>query len=220
MSIKNRLQRWLKLRFAILYPFTVFVVIFANCNDESIRFGIWFILAGLFMRIWANGYAIKLEKLTTSGPYAFVRHPLYLGTLFLVFGSIIILRIYYIGMLLVSIIIVIYNRTIKKEEQMLKNRFKHLYISYMNKVPTIVPTIFPYREGEKWPFSIKRLVKSKEYKVLIWMTIMLIAFHLKEEFLIEKERINTKIIVLIVAAFLLGMADLISELIKKKRIKF
>src|SRR5208283_3220872 len=97
MGLQDRFKRWFRLRFAILYPFGIFVILFCNSDDQSMRIGIWFILTGLFLRMWANGYAIKLEKLTVCGPYSFVRHPLYLGTLLLAFGFIVMLKMYYIG---------------------------------------------------------------------------------------------------------------------------
>jgi len=219
MSFKNRFKRWFKLRFAILYPFGIFGILFSNSDDKSMMNGIWFILTGLFLRIWANGYAIKLEKLTTSGPYAFVRHPLYLGTMLLTLGFIIMLRIYYVGTLFLLIMIGVYYQTIKKEEQMLEQKFKHQYINYKNKIPAIVPTVFPYREGEKWSFSFKRLIKSHEYKSFLWMIILVIAFHLKDEFLIEHERMDAKIFGLIIIALIFSVSDLIGEFVMRRKKK-
>ena len=218
MNIYSRLQRSFKFRFAILYPFGTAAVIFAIPDDKSIRVGIWFIITGLFIRIWANGYAIKLEKLTTSGPYAFLRHPLYLGTMLLIVGFILTLKIHYIiGILSIIVIAAVYYSTIKKEEQMLEQKFKDAYINYKKKVPAIFPTIFPYREGEKWPFSLARLIKSQEYKLLLWIIILTIVFHLKHEFITEHETMDAKIWGLIITAFILGILDLTGEFIKWQR---
>ncbi len=220
MAIKDRFNRWFKPRFAIMYPFGIFIIIFANLDDKSIMAGIWFILAGLFIRLWANGYAIKMEKLTTSGPYAFVRHPLYLGTMLLVIGFTIMLKIYYVGILFICLGVFVYRRTIKKEEVMLENKFKDVYLDYKRFVPAIIPTILPYKKGEKWGFSLKRLIKNHEYKLLIWMVILVIVFHLKDELIIEHEKLDLRIWIFIITAFLLGMADVAGEIIKsviKKR---
>ncbi|MDD5006106.1 MAG: isoprenylcysteine carboxylmethyltransferase family protein [Candidatus Omnitrophica bacterium] len=214
MNIKDRMRRILKLRFAILYPFGLFIVLFATPDDESIRFGIWFILTGLFIRVWANGYAIKMEKLTTSGPYAFVRHPLYLGTMFVIAGFIIMLKIYLVGVMFIILMAIIYRRTIKKEEDMLEKKFGELYINYKRKIAAMIPAFLPYQEGEKWPFSFRRLIHSQEYKLFIWVIVMVIAFHLKSEFLAEREIIDAKILTLIIVAFLLGSVDLLGEFIK------
>ncbi|MBN1405437.1 MAG: isoprenylcysteine carboxylmethyltransferase family protein [Candidatus Omnitrophica bacterium] len=215
--MQDRFKRLFKLRFAILYPFAVFAVLFSRPNDKSIMAGIWFILAGLLLRVWANGYAIKLEKLTTSGPYAIVRHPLYLGTVLLTAGFVIMLNLYYFGFLFLIIMAAVYYNTVKKEEKMLEQKFKNEYIDYVKHVPAIIPTIFPYRKGEKWPFSFKRLIKSQEYKLFIWMLVLVIVFHLKEEFFIERETVDAKILWLIIIAFMLGFVDLAGEIIKNKK---
>ncbi|HDZ76707.1 MAG TPA: isoprenylcysteine carboxylmethyltransferase family protein [Candidatus Omnitrophica bacterium] len=217
MNITDRFRRWFKLRFAILYPFGVFTVLFCNSDDKSIIAGIGFIIVGLFIRLWANGYAIKMEKLTVSGPYAFVRHPLYLGTMFLVIGFVIMLKFYYIGICFIILMSIVYYRTIRNEEMWLEDIFKQRYRDYKRNVSAILPRIIPYRGGEKWPFSFSRLMQSKEYKVFLWMIILAITFHLKDEFLIEHETFDTKIVVLIIAAFILGIVDLAGEVIKWRK---
>lgn len=203
------------MRFAILYPFGALAALFGNSDDRSTMAGIWFIVPGLFLRAWSNGYVMKLDKLTTCGPYAFVRHPLYLGTLLIVTGFIVMLKIYYIGVLFLIIMGMVYLNTIKKEEKALQEKFKDVYIDYKNKVPAIVPTVFAYRTGEKWPFSIARLIKSQEYKLFIWMLIVVIAFHLKDELMVEHEALDAKIIWLIAAVFVLSIFDLAGEFIKR-----
>jgi len=214
LNIKERLKRWAKLRFAIVYPIAVFVVLFSNSDDESIVQSIWFVAAGLLVRLLANGYAIKMDKLTTSGPYAFVRHPLYLGTMLLAIGFVIMLKIYYIGALFIILMAIVYYRTIKKEETMLEVKFKDEYFRYKKKVPAIFPTLFPYRKGEKWPFSFRRLIKNHEYKLFLWVIILMIAFHLKDEIMLEHETMDAKILMLIVVAFILGILDLVGEFVK------
>jgi len=214
MIIQDRFKRWFKFRFAVLYPFGVGVLFFATPDDRSIRMGIGFILMGLFLRVWANGYAIKLEKLTTSGPYAFVRHPLYLGTMLLVVGFVIMLKVYFIGIAFLVLFMSIYFKTIRKEESMLENKFGEVYLQYKNKVPSMLPTIFPYRAGERWSFSMERLIKSQEYKLFIWIIVLVITFYLKGEFIAEKETMDAKMWQLLIFAICLGVVDLVGEYIK------
>ncbi|MDD4879582.1 MAG: isoprenylcysteine carboxylmethyltransferase family protein [Candidatus Omnitrophica bacterium] len=213
MDIKERLKRWFKLRFAVLYPFAVFMIIFANCDDRSLRYGIWLIAAGELIRMWANGYAIKTEKLTTSGPYAFVRHPLYLGTMLLVAGFIIFLKVYYIGAALLAVMAIVYAGTIKEEEALLGGKFKE-YAAYKKKVPALFPTPFPYREGEKWGFSSERFFRSQEYKPVLWIAVVVIAFYLKGKFMVENEPLDAGKLWLMAVAFFLVMADISGEIIK------
>jgi len=217
LNLRERFKRWSKLRFAIIYPLGVFIVLFSNSDDRSIMMSMWFIVAGLILRLWANGYAIKMDKLTTSGPYSFVRHPLYLGTMLIIIGFVIMLKIYYIGALFVILTTLVYYNTVKKEEAMLEKKFKEAYLRYKASVSGVLPTLSAYAGGEKWPFSFKRLIRSQEYKPFIWVIILIIAFHLKDEIMIEREVMDAKMWALLISAFILGALDLLGELIKRRK---
>lgn len=49
-------------------------------------FGMILAAAGMLIRLWASGHVKKNKELATDGPYAFVRHPLYVGNILLLFG--------------------------------------------------------------------------------------------------------------------------------------
>jgi protein-S-isoprenylcysteine O-methyltransferase Ste14 len=205
MNIKERIKRSFKLRFAILYPFALLPLLFSHPSDELFFISSIFIILGLSIRVWANGYAIKMGKLTTSGPYAYVRNPLYLGTMFIVIGFSLMLDITILSILFILIAFFVYINTIRKEEKMLEAKFKDSYTSYRNKVPALIFTIFPYRAGEKWPFSFKRLLESKEHKPVIWVIIFLIALYVKNEVTFRGKALDSRLAGLILAEILLGM---------------
>lgn len=48
--------------------------------------GLMLIATGLLLRSWAAGVIVKREALATEGPYALMRHPLYLGSFFIALG--------------------------------------------------------------------------------------------------------------------------------------
>lgn len=218
---EKRFKRWFKLRFAILYPLGLWMVLSGYSTDASIRQSLWLILIGMGIRTWANGYAIKLEKLTTCGPYSYVRHPLYLGTFCILIGFLVMLRINWVILPLILFVVIglIYSSTIKKEEKMLEDKFGQTYLQYKERVPFLIPWKKPYRDGEKWPWSFTRYIKSQEYKLFIWLIILTIGFYFKEEFLIEKEGVEVKQIYLMIFAGLLATIDLIGELFRKRRTK-
>src|ERR1035437_1787814 len=144
MDISQRLQRSLKPRFAVIYPFGFFVMFFCSLNEASLRAGIGYIIAGALIRLWSNGYAIKNDKLTISGPYAFVRNPLYLGTFLIAIGFVIVLRSEPLlleriaGGIFLLALSYMYYRTIKGEEGMLLARYKNTYQAYCKQVPSMV----------------------------------------------------------------------------------
>jgi len=210
----DRLHRLFKFRFAILYPVGVYVAVFCVSDDQSLWQGGLIMLAGMAIRVWANSYAIKMDRLTTSGPYAFVRNPLYVGTALIVVGIVVLLRIYLLGALFLAIMAFVYRRTIKEEQRMLTEKFGDAFRDYMKNVPAMFPRLTPYPKGEKWPPSWQRLFESREHKVVIWMVVLVIAFHLKEEHFVEKELLDAKMVALIVGACLLGLVDLFADLFR------
>src|SRR5471030_2759735 len=129
MTIKHRLQRSFKPRFAVIYPFGFFVLFFCFIDQASIKAGIGFIIAGALIRLWSNGYAIKNDKLTTSGPYAFVRNPLYLGTFLIAIGFVIVLKSspsyleWIAGGIFLLALSFMYYQTIHAEQGMLFEKF-------------------------------------------------------------------------------------------------
>jgi len=217
--VPARFQRIFRLRFAVLYPLGAYLVFFTTPDDRSTVVGVLVMAAGMFMRLWSNGYAIKLDKLTTSGPYAFIRNPLYLGTALILLGLVLMLKVFWIGLIFFIAVVAAYVRTIRNEERMLAEKFGAAYLAYRDKVPAMWPTFRPYAAGEKWPFSFERLWQSREHKVVLWMGIVAIAFHLKEEFLVEGEKADAKIIALIVAACVLGLLDVAGEYVRYHRKK-
>src|SRR5471030_2983924 len=135
MTIKHRLQRSFKPRFAVIYPFGFFVLFFCFINEASIRAGIGWIIAGLLIRLWSNGYAIKNDKLTTSGPYSFVRNPLYLGTFLIALGFVLVLKMgFLVGLLFLAALIFMYYNTIQNEQKMLQDKYGIIYQNYCAKV--------------------------------------------------------------------------------------
>lgn len=216
MNWSHRLNRWFKPRFAVMYPFGIFVAFYGQTTESSIRTSIGCVIAGMLIRLWSNGYAIKNDKLTTSGPYAFVRNPLYLGTFLISIGFCIALNMGWVGVGFIAVLGAIYYKTIGKEQGMLETKFGDAYRKYVAKVPAMLPTLIPYPEGEKWPFSLKRLIDSKEHKPVFWTIILLIAFHLKTRVLLEHKAMTIKSYALVAIVVLLILLDVIYEFNKKK----
>jgi len=222
MTVTHRLQRSFKPRFAVIYPFGFFVMFFCFLNEASIRAGIGWIIAGVLIRLWSNGFAIKNDKLTISGPYAFVRNPLYLGTFLIALGFVIVLKSepplleWIVGGIFLLALSFMYYRTIKAEQGMLLAKFKDAFSNYCKHVPAMIPCLTPYNKGEKWPFNLQRLIKSKEHKVVFWVFILLVVFHIKTCLLIEHKGLSNKSWELLTIALFLIILDAAYEFNKKK----
>ena len=55
-------------------------LVFAEPTARSLLVGASVALAGLLLRAISSGYVAKNQRLATGGPYAYTRHPLYLGS--------------------------------------------------------------------------------------------------------------------------------------------
>ena len=102
-------------------------------------------LVGIGIRAWSAGTIHKNEELTTSGPYAFTRNPLYLGS-FLVGVGVSISGGHWIWpAIFVAFYAVVYSRTIAREARHLRGLFPELYADYAAAVPVFLPRSSPYR---------------------------------------------------------------------------
>src|SRR5260370_7123184 len=80
----NFFVRW---RVRLGYPLAIAVLYFSRPTPRSILLGALVGVIGLWVRAYAAGYLHKQEVLTVTGPYAYTRNPLYLGSAILALGA-------------------------------------------------------------------------------------------------------------------------------------
>ncbi len=76
----------LRPRLLAVYALVLVALWFARPTGSSILLGLVPIALGEGIRLWATGHLHKNDALTVTGVYAYVRHPLYLGTLLIAVG--------------------------------------------------------------------------------------------------------------------------------------
>src|SRR5579863_1100861 len=99
--------------------------------------GAVFVVAGLIIRALASGSVQKNEQLATTGPYAYTRNPLYLGSLILAAGFAVAGRNLWIGAALVLFFLAIYLPVIQGEEEFLQAKFPE-FAEYTRRVPRLL----------------------------------------------------------------------------------
>ncbi len=75
------LRKRLSPRLLAVYAVGLALLFSARPSPRSLALGLVPLAAGVALRVWATGYLHKNDALSVSGPYAYLRHPLYLGTL-------------------------------------------------------------------------------------------------------------------------------------------
>jgi protein-S-isoprenylcysteine O-methyltransferase Ste14 len=158
--------------------FVIAYLIFSKLSFTFLYIGLPLIIAGESLRIWASGYLHKATKLTTSGPYALIRNPLYAGNFLLGLGFILIAWHLYLFIFFALLFVFLYYVTIKSEEERLQKLFGKPYLQYKQHVPSIIPRLHPYH-GEKEKFKWTQVMKNREYRAIIGITVLFVLQLLK-----------------------------------------
>ena len=157
-----------KLRLFIAWPLALLYLWLFKATPTSLAIGILFIILGELIRLWAAGTIIKTKELTISGPYAFTRNPLYIGSFSIGVGFLILGQTYWLFIPLLLLFFLIYQDTVQKEEESLKEHFGNPFLYYMSHVPKFIPHLTPFRDShfQSWPFSLKRCYDNGELRTL------------------------------------------------------
>lgn len=142
---------------------------FATPSPLLLAIGIGLAALGLSLRAAAAGFIHKDRELTTTGPYAFTRNPLYLGSFFLGLGITLAGgNPLFVG-LFVAFFAAVYTRTIRHETRQLQAAFGEGYTEYARHVPVFVPRLTPYRSASQAAagFSSERWKRNREYEALL-----------------------------------------------------
>ena len=145
-------------------------LVFANPRPRTLALGLIVVLPGLWLRAYAAGYVKKNAELTRTGPYAYTRNPLYLGSMGIAFGIAIAAGRLWLGILLAALFLAIYVPTILSEEAFLRATFPS-FADYAARVPRLLPRLTPAHFAESnaglGRFSAERYRHHREYNALM-----------------------------------------------------
>jgi protein-S-isoprenylcysteine O-methyltransferase Ste14 len=164
------------------FAFAVLYFWLARPTWRYIGIGLVLIVPGLLIRALASGHVRKNEALATSGPYAYTRNPLYLGSLLIGVGFAVAARSWWIGLVLVVMFFAIYLPVIRDEEAFLRAKFPE-FEEYARRVPRMWPRITPAHFGDdSGGFSMELYLKHREYNALLGAVAMMAALMVKMKF--------------------------------------
>jgi protein-S-isoprenylcysteine O-methyltransferase Ste14 len=162
---KASLQR--KVRRIPLFIGALLLVIFAKPEIPGILIGMVLVLLGEGIRIWAAGHLQKNEVLTVTGPYAYVKNPLYIGSIFITAGFCIMADNIYLlaaAFFMFCFHYIPYKK--KVEGDRLKKHFGDQYEDYDKKVPEYLPQTKRYSD-QKGSWQVKHFIENSEEGILL-----------------------------------------------------
>lgn len=160
-----------RIRVPLGFLFTVVYIWLARPTKTSLIAGGLVLLPGLLLRGLASGHVQKDKQLTITGPYAYTRNPLYLGSLFLAAGFAIAARSWWVVAVMLLMFAVIYVPVIAGEERYLRQTFSG-YDDYARHVPRMLPRLTRYG-SERSAYSSARYWKHREYEATIGCAVLL-----------------------------------------------
>ncbi|MDP6978656.1 MAG: methyltransferase [Myxococcota bacterium] len=175
-------------RFAPFFALGILALVFLQPHPASLASGAAVVLVGCILRGWGAGHLVKNDRLTVTGPYAHLRHPLYAGTLLVGVGFAVIAG----GLLAVGLLAMFlpwfFSKYFPRKERVESERLEALYgapyARYRNEVPALWPNLHGWRPPtDAEPFddlartwSGERYVDNNELGTLIALTAGLALF--------------------------------------------
>jgi protein-S-isoprenylcysteine O-methyltransferase Ste14 len=168
-----------RIRVPLGFVFAVLYFWLARPTWRWLALGTVLIAPGLLIRALASGHVRKNEALATSGPYAYTRNPLYLGSLLMGIGFAVAARSWWVGVALVVMFFAIYLPVIRGEEKFLREKFPE-FDEYARRVPRMFPRITPASaERDGVGFSMDLYLKHREYNAALGAVAMAAALVVK-----------------------------------------
>src|ERR1700733_2068178 len=179
--------RWQKIARRIRVPLGfVFAGVFlwlARPTWQTMLASLLLVAPGVWLRAYAAGYVRKNAELTRTGPYAYTRNPLYLGSILIAFGFALAAGSLVVFVALAILFLAIYLPTIRSEEVYLRQHFAG-FDEYAAKVPRLLPRLtpaqFPANENASGgQFSPAQWRHHREYNALMGAGAIYLALALR-----------------------------------------
>ena len=156
-----------KIRRIPLYIGAILLIFFAKPGMPGLLIGMFLIFLGESIRIWAAGHLQKNEMLTVSGPYSYVKNPLYIGSILITAGFCILADNIYLlaaAFFMFCFHYIPYKKRVEGDR--LKKIFGNQYEDYDQAVPEYLPRWTPYPH-EKVSWQFKSFIENSEEGILL-----------------------------------------------------
>jgi len=158
---------YMKVQRVPLFIGAILLVIFAKPQFPEIWIGMFFVFLGEVIRIWAAGHLQKNKVMTVTGPYAHVKNPLYIGSIFLTAGFCLMAdNIYLLAAALFMFCFHYIPYKKRVEGDRLKKHFGNQYEDYDEKVPEYLPQMKRYSD-QKGSWQVKHFTENSEEGILL-----------------------------------------------------
>ena len=164
-------------RYRQFIGFAFVILVSAAGAPKTILFwlGTIFVFLGIAARLWASGHIKKNKALATDGPYAYVRHPLYVGNILLGIGFSIASGLWWSAPLFILILLVFYPPAIKYEDAKLHRLFGQDWEKWQAKTRALIPR-FDAGSGPAGEWSFTQSLRQNGEPIIALLLLLCLAF--------------------------------------------
>jgi protein-S-isoprenylcysteine O-methyltransferase Ste14 len=160
------LARW---RVFLGFVFAFLALWLATPTRLSILLGALVAVLGEGLRTWAAGHLEKSREVTRSGPYRYVRHPLYLGSSLIGIGFAVAANHALVAALVAAYLILTLTSAMLSEETHLREKFGDAYDAYVEH----------RSEPMARRFSWARALRNREHQAMAGLSAAFLVLWLK-----------------------------------------
>ena len=169
------IRRW---RITWGYAAALLLIVLAEPNHLSLLFGIPLVFFGESIRIIANGTLVKDKELTSWGLYAHMRHPLYVGSMMISTGFILMAWNIYLTIFTLVVFAVVYRRTIELEELKLEGYYGDKYREWAQSTARFFPRRWILKEISEH-FTFKKAWINREFDAVMGVIAGIVILYMK-----------------------------------------
>ena len=143
---------------------------FAEPDAGTVTIGLAIALLGQVFRIYAAGFIFKNKQLASNGPYALVRHPLYLGNVLILIGFIIASANLYVLLGAILFFLIWYPAAIAYEDNKLESIFEDEWREWSKNIRAIIPGRFRWADlkADGWD-TYQSLIRNGELPISLYL---------------------------------------------------
>jgi hypothetical protein len=153
------------------------VLVLARPTKTSLAAGLAVALFGEALRVWAAGHLNKAREVTSSGPYRWVPHPLYIGSSIMGLGLAIMSANAVAAALIAIYLATTLTAAIRTEEAFLRAKFGDGYDRYRRGVRPATDSRRPTHDHRR--FTVAQAVANGEHRTLLGVAVAVLLLVLK-----------------------------------------
>lgn len=175
---KRFLQR---LRVPLGFLFAIVFIIFSRPTPLLLAIGGVVAFIGVAIRGWASGHIRKARELAISGPYAFSRNPLYVGSFILGVGFTVASGVWWLALIFIVLFLGIYLPVMRVEVDDIRHIFGEKFDEYERNVPMFIPRLTVWKKTEQ-KFDFQLYLQYREYRAALGAALAIVVLAAKAYF--------------------------------------